>query len=134
MAPRIAPNDRREALNYHAHLHREVRELRRLLSARSKARTSARRRAKVRSEDFEEDIAFLTLFTRALLQILVENDVCTVADVGERMKALDLLDGEEDHGLETETVAEELGVDKPEIDERKRFAESVRKERRSKKR
>ena len=116
-----------------SHQRSQIRELQQRLKLRDKARSSARRRTKGRTQDVEEDLAFLTLFTRALLDILVTKELCTIEEVGERMRDLDLLDGEADHGLDTKTLASELGVEKPEVDEKKRFAESVRKSRKRKK-
>ena len=63
--------------------------------------------------DLEGDVLFLSLMNRALLEILIKKDLCTKAQLVTEMKRLDLLDGEEDGGLDTETLANDLGVQRP---------------------
>ncbi len=103
---------------------REMREqMRRNMLARSR-RSSKQGQA---AADLEAEVLFLTLVNRALMDVLVDARVTTLDDIAERMRALDLADGERDGGLDPDVVAEELGVRKPKIDKAKRFAKSMRK-------
>ena len=80
-----------------------------------------------RIEDAESELLFLGLFTRALLDILVEKDLCSLPEIAARMERLDSLDGKADHGLDPREVAEELGVEMPERDRRREFTERLSK-------
>jgi hypothetical protein len=63
--------------------------------------------------ELEEDVLFLSLMNRALLEILIKQGLCTKAQLVTEMKRLDILDGQEDGGLDTDTLAQDLGVSKP---------------------
>ena len=63
--------------------------------------------------DLEDDVLFLSLMNRALLEILIKKGICTKAQLVTEMRQLDLLDGEEDGGLNTEVLADDLGVQRP---------------------
>lgn len=63
--------------------------------------------------ELEGDVLFLSLMNRALLEILIKKGLTTKGQLVQEMKRLDLLDGEEDHGLDTETLANNLGVPRP---------------------
>lgn len=63
--------------------------------------------------ELEEDVLFLSLMNRALLEILIKKGLTSKKQLVEEMKRLDLLDGEADHGLDTKTLANDLGVPRP---------------------
>lgn len=79
-----------------------------------KQRTERKTQRTQRSRDeLEDDVLFLSLMNRALLEILIKKGLCTKGQLVQEMKRLDLLDGEEDHGLDTKTLADDLGVSRP---------------------
>ncbi len=93
----------------------------RLHNVRRRASSDARK-----TSELEADLAFLALMNRALLQILIDHNLCTKEGLLDKMKEFDTLDGEADGGLTTEALAGDLGA--PQAQKKK--AEPIKRRRR----
>lgn len=92
---------------------REAEAVRKQLQAEQKARERASRRG----DELERDVRFLTLMNRALLEVVVEAELIEVSHFAELMAELDKgLDGKAGDGLSTQTVADELGLERSGVD------------------
>jgi len=78
-------------------------------------------------EELAADVLFLSLLSRTLLQIMLDSRLTTVEYVVARMRQLDMLDGLPDGGLPPSIIAQELGMQKPEVDRKRSFAETIKK-------
>lgn len=64
-------------------------------------------------EQLEGHVEFLSLMCRSLLEVLIENKLCTMDSLADLMKRLDMLDGRADGGLETQVLKDEVQAKKP---------------------
>lgn len=64
-------------------------------------------------EVLEGHVEFLSLMCRSLLEVLIENKMCTMDSLADLMKRLDMLDGRADGGLETQVLKDEMQGKKP---------------------
>jgi hypothetical protein len=70
-------------------------------------------------EKLEAELEFLSLMCRSLLEVLMENKLCTKSSMTDIMKRLDMLDGELDGKLDTQVLIDELGTKQPKVDDEK---------------
>ncbi|MDF1661610.1 MAG: hypothetical protein P1V97_07545 [Planctomycetota bacterium] len=64
-------------------------------------------------EVLEGHVEFLSLMCRSLLEVLIENKMCTMDGLADLMKRLDMLDGRADGGLETQVLKDEMQGNTP---------------------
>ena len=103
---------------------REAEKVRKQLEVERKTR----KRVSNRAEELERDVRFLTLMNRALLEVVLDAELIEVEHFAELMVELDKgLDGTAGDGLSTQTVADELGLARSELDKTEQWVRANKK-------
>lgn len=98
--------------------HPELRTfIERRMARSSGVASTSRSELRARIDELEAQLSFVTLFSRSLMEVLLEKNLTTAQDLVAIMERIDGLDGEEGDGLDPDRLAGELGQEPPRVDD-----------------
>ena len=90
--------------------------------AASPAATAAAALKRVRS--IEDDMAFLALMNRALLEVVLKAGLCDPDEFTALLEAIDAADGVSGDGIDVDDLKADVGMQEEEVDKAKLFRET----------
>jgi hypothetical protein len=117
---------------------RELRELREQVAGHRRTERHNRRRRVKKINELQDDVAFLALMNRALLEVILKAGLSDSDEFAALVEALDAADGVSGDGMDVAELKEEVGVAEEQEDPaerfRKTFGEALERKRRRLKR
>jgi hypothetical protein len=106
---------------------RDLHELREKLHDHRKTEHRNRRRRERKINELQDDLEFLALINRALLEVVLKAGLCDGDEFAALVEAIDAADGSADGGYDLDELKAEVGVAEEEVDKVQRFRETYAK-------